>query len=81
VDSPEHRASYHGKSLLTISAKPGGVGAVYHRWTVKGERSGLRMRTAATGSVLLYAADEKLTAFVELEAAVRDKESRSHRPC
>jgi hypothetical protein len=26
-------------------------------------------------------AEEKLTAFIELESAIRDKQSRLHRPC
>jgi hypothetical protein len=33
------------------------------------------------GKRFVVRADEKLTAFVELEAAIRDKESRSRRPC
>jgi hypothetical protein len=34
-----------------------------------------------SGKRFVARADEKLTAFLELEAAIRDKESRSHRPC
>jgi hypothetical protein len=37
-----------------------------------GERSGLRTRIAATESVSLVRADEKLTAFLELESAICD---------
>jgi hypothetical protein len=33
------------------------------------------------GKRFVVRADEKLTAFAELEAAIRDKASRSHRPC
>ena len=33
------------------------------------------------GQRFVVHADEKLTAFLELESAIRDKESRSHRPC
>jgi hypothetical protein len=33
------------------------------------------------GKRFVVHADEQLTAFVELELAIRDKESRSHRPC
>jgi len=36
-----------------------------------GERSGSWTRIAATESVSLLRADEKLTAFVELETAIR----------
>jgi hypothetical protein len=36
-----------------------------------GERSGLLTRIATTESVSLWRADEKLTAFVELESAIR----------
>jgi hypothetical protein len=43
--------------------------------------SGLLTHVAATESVFLARADEKLTAFLELETAIRDKESQSHRPC
>ena len=39
--------------------------------TCEGERSELRTRTAATESVSLCRGDEKLTAFVELESAIR----------
>jgi len=38
--------------------------------TTTGERSGLLMHTATTGSCFVVRADEKLTAFVELESAV-----------
>jgi hypothetical protein len=33
------------------------------------------------GKRFVVDADEKLTAFLELQLAIRDKESRSHRPC
>jgi hypothetical protein len=36
-----------------------------------GERSGLQTRIAATESVSLCGADEKLTAFLELESVIR----------
>jgi hypothetical protein len=36
-----------------------------------GERSGLQTRIAVTGSVSLCAPTKKLTAFLELEAAIR----------
>jgi hypothetical protein len=38
-------------------------------WILAGERSGLLTRIAATGNVSLRA-DEKLTVFLELEAAL-----------
>jgi len=37
---------------------------------LKGERSGLQTHIAATESVSVVRADEKLTAFVELESAI-----------
>jgi hypothetical protein len=52
VDSPE-RARYHWKSLLTISAKPVGVGAGFQRLIPTGERSGLLTRIATMESGLL----------------------------
>jgi hypothetical protein len=56
---------------LTISVKPVGVGAVYQPWIPSGEQSGLLTHIAAAESVSLLRADEKLTAFLELEAAAR----------
>jgi hypothetical protein len=56
-----------------------GVWAGSQRLIRRGEQSGLWTRMATERS--LSRADEKLTAFIELEAAVRDKESRPHRPC
>jgi hypothetical protein len=57
-----------GKSSLTISAKPGGVGAACQRLIQKDERSGLltHIKTKVSGS--LCVGDEKLTAFVEPES-------------
>jgi hypothetical protein len=39
-------------------------------WILAGERSGLLTRIAATGKRFVVRADEKLTAFNELEAAI-----------
>ena len=39
---------------------------------LKSEQSGLLMRTAATESVSFVRADEKLTAFLELEKITRE---------
>jgi hypothetical protein len=44
-----------GKSSLTISAKPVGVGAAYQQLIQTGERSGLLTRNATTESVSLCA--------------------------
>jgi hypothetical protein len=55
---------------LTISAKPDGVGAAFQRWTRRGEQSGLLTRIATTGKCYVVRADEKLTAFMELESAI-----------
>jgi hypothetical protein len=38
---------------------------------LRGEQSGLLMRIATTGRRYVVHADEKLTAFVELESAIR----------
>jgi hypothetical protein len=38
---------------------------------LKGERSSLPMRTATNGKRFIVHADEKLTAFLELESAIR----------
>jgi hypothetical protein len=57
--------------IATISARLVGVGAVCQRLIPTGERSGLQTRTATTEKRLVVHADEKLTAFVELESAVR----------
>jgi hypothetical protein len=60
-----------GKSSLTISAKPVGVGPAYQRLILRGARSGLLKRTATMESVFVVRSDEKLTAFLELEPAIR----------
>jgi hypothetical protein len=59
-----------GKPSLTISAKPVGAEAASQRLIPTGERFGLRTRIATMESVSLCGADEKLTAFVELESAL-----------
>jgi hypothetical protein len=51
--------------------KPGGVGAAYQLWIARDERSGLLTHIAGDGKRFLVRADEKLTAFVELESAIR----------
>jgi len=45
---------------------------VYQPLILRGERSGLLTRIVATVKRFIVRADEKLTAFVELESAVRD---------
>ena len=52
----------------TISAKPVGAWVGSQLWIAKAERSGLWTRTATTESGSLRV-DEKLTAFIELQAA------------
>jgi len=52
-------------------AKLGGVGAVSQRLIPTGEQSGLQTHIVATENVSSCVADEKLTAFLELEAAIR----------
>ena len=58
------------KSSLTISAKPDGVGAASQRLIPTGEQSGLRDAHRDDGKRFVVRADEKLTAFVELESAI-----------
>jgi hypothetical protein len=41
-------------------------------WTQRGERSSLRTRIRGDGKRFVVRADEKLTAFVELESAISD---------
>jgi hypothetical protein len=59
-----------GKSSLIISAKLVGVGAASQRLIPTGERSGLRTPFVTTASVSLCVPDEKLRAFLELEAVI-----------
>jgi hypothetical protein len=47
------------------------LGAAFQAWILVGAQSSLPMRIAATVSRFVVHADEKLTAFVELEAATR----------
>jgi hypothetical protein len=47
------------------------VGGVFQRLIPTGERSSLPTRIAATESVSFVRADEKLTAFMEVESAIR----------
>ena len=53
----------------TDLAKPVGVWAVSQPWILRGEQSGLLTHTA-TGKRFVVRADEKLSAFVELERQV-----------
>ena len=46
-------------------------------WIPTGERSGLQTHIAATEKRFVVRADEKLTAFVELEAAIRSSSESS----
>ncbi len=48
-----------------------GVAAASQPWILAGERSSLLTRIAATESVFVVRADEKLTAFVEVQWAIR----------
>jgi hypothetical protein len=50
-------------------SKAVGVGAASQPWILTGEQSSLLTRVAATRFVVR--ADDKLTAFVELESAIR----------
>ena len=50
---------------------PVGVGAASQPWIPTGEQFGLQTHIAATEKRFVVHADEKLTAFVELESAIR----------
>jgi hypothetical protein len=51
-------------------SKAGWSWAVFQRWILRGEQSGLLTRIAAKGSGIVRA-EELLTEFVELELAIR----------
>jgi hypothetical protein len=53
-------------------SKPVGVGAASQQWIPTGERSGLQMHIAYNGKRFVVRADEKLTAFLELERVTRE---------
>jgi len=59
------------KSSLTISAKPVGVWTGSQPSIAKDEQSGLLTRSRAEGKHYVVRADAKLTAFLELESAMR----------
>jgi hypothetical protein len=59
------------KSSLTISAKPGGVGAASQPVGSRGRTIFVADAHRGDGKGFVVRADEKLTAFLELEAAVR----------
>jgi hypothetical protein len=59
-----------GKLLGTISEKPVGVGAAFQRLILAGERSGLQTHHRDDGKRFVVRAEEKLTAFVELESTI-----------
>jgi hypothetical protein len=50
---------------------PVGVWVGYQSWIVAGERSGLSGAHRHDGKRFVVRADEKLTAFVELESVIR----------
>jgi len=54
-----------------MSAELDGAAAAFQPLIPKGEQSGLLTRIAATESVFVVHADEKLTGFLELESAVK----------
>jgi hypothetical protein len=60
-----------GKSSLTISAKPVGVGAAFQPLILAVERIFVGDAHRDDGQRFNVRADEKLTAFVELESAIR----------
>ena len=57
---------------MTISAKPVGVAAVSQVWITKADNFGLWPQSERMPDALLCAPHEKLTAFLEIEAAIRN---------
>jgi hypothetical protein len=62
--------------MLTISAKLVGVGAVYRRWIVTARTIWITDADRGDGKRFVVRADEILTAFVELELAIRVANSK-----
>jgi hypothetical protein len=62
---------------LTTSVKPVGVGRASQRLILTGERSGSQTRIAMMANASLCGPMKKLTAFVELESAVRESSELS----
>ena len=60
-----------GKSLPTISAKQVGVWAGFQQWIMKGDRIWIADAHRGAGKRFVVRADEKLTAFLDLESAIR----------
>ncbi len=58
-----------GDSSLTISARPDGVWAGWQLWIARDERSGFADAHRDDGKRFVVRAEEKLTAFSELEWA------------
>jgi hypothetical protein len=56
---------------LTISAKPVGVWAGLQPWIPRGEQSGLQDAHRSDGKRFIVRANEMLSAFLELESAIR----------
>jgi hypothetical protein len=57
-------------AFSSISAKPVGVGAGSQPWILAGEQS-LLLTHRSDGKRFVVRADEKLTAFIELQSAIR----------
>src|SRR6266487_3852301 len=58
-------------AFSSISAKPVGVGAAFQRWILAGGTIFVADAHRDDGKRFVVRADEKLTAFVELESAIR----------
>ena len=65
-----HRMKYWGSSL-TISVKPVGVGAVISAIDSNGKTIWIADAHRGDGKRFVVRADDKLTAFLEVEAAIR----------
>jgi len=63
-----------GKSSLTISAKPDGVGAAFQRLIATGRTIWIVDAHRDDGKRFVVHADEKLTGFVELEVAIHARD-------
>jgi hypothetical protein len=66
----ECAAVKYRKIMLTISAKPDGVGAMSQLWILNGRTIFVADAHRDDGKRFVVRADEKLIAFVELESAI-----------
>jgi len=66
-----HRSEVSGDDLVTISAKPDGVGGCISALDCEGRTIWIADAHRDDGSRFIVHADEKLTAFLELESVIK----------